>query len=98
MESLQRINAVFLRHLYIMRGSPARIVEIIFWPTMQMILWGFISRFFSAVQGSGVHVALGMLLGGVFLWDFLFRTQLGVAISYLEEVWSRNLTSPMIWS
>lgn len=95
MKSLQRIYAVLLRHLYILRGSISRLVEIIYWPSVQMILWGFISRFFAASNpGGGPSMgatAFGTLLGAVLLWDMLFRTQLGVTLSYLEEVWARNL-------
>lgn len=97
MKSCERIYAVLIRHLYILRGSKARIIEIIYWPSVQMILWGFISRFFAmsgSTPGGGGGLgekAFGMLLGAVLLWDMLFRTQLGVTLSYLEEVWARNL-------
>lgn len=92
MEAWQRIYAVLIRHLYILRGSMARIIEIMYWPSIQMILWGFISRFFATADASNLGVqAFGVLLGAVLLWDMLFRTQLGVTLSYLEEVWARNL-------
>lgn len=88
----ERIYAVLIRHLYILRGSKARVIEIIYWPSVQMILWGFISRFFATTNASNLGVqAFGVLLGAVLLWDMLFRTQLGVTLSYLEEVWARNL-------
>lgn len=92
-KSVERIYAVLIRHLYILRGSKARIIEIIYWPSVQMILWGFISRFFamSGGQAGMGQKAFGILLGAVLLWDMLFRTQLGVTLSYLEEVWARNL-------
>jgi ABC-2 type transport system permease protein len=89
--SLQRIHAMLLRHFYILRGSPARLVEIIYWPTIQMVLWGFISQFFAHQNITPMSVALGTLLGAVMLWDFLFRSQLGVSLSFLEEIWARNL-------
>jgi ABC-2 type transport system permease protein len=88
---LQRIYAVLIRHLYILRGSAARLIEIVYWPTIQMILWGFISRYFAAAPGGMGTTAFGVLLGAVLLWDMLFRTQLGVTLSYLEEVWARNM-------
>jgi ABC-2 type transport system permease protein len=96
MRSWQRIYAILLRHLYILRGSISRLVEIIYWPSIQMILWGFISRFFAVSNPGGGPssmgtAAFGTLLGAVLLWDMLFRTQLGVTLSYLEEVWARNL-------
>lgn len=90
-DSLQRIYAILLRHFYILRGSPARLIEIIYWPTMQMVLWGFISKFFAQSSATPLTYALGTFLGAVILWDMLFRSQLGVSLSYLEEVWARNL-------
>jgi ABC-2 type transport system permease protein len=95
MKAFERIYAVLIRHIYILRGSMARLIEIIYWPSVQMILWGFISRFFAAGSPGGAPAmgatAFGTLLGAVLLWDMLFRTQLGVTLSYLEEVWARNL-------
>ena len=97
MNPFTRIYAVLIRHIYILRGSISRMVEIIYWPSIQMILWGFISKFLAnpgvatgGKPGLGA-VAFGTLLGAVLLWDLLFRTQLGVTLSYLEEVWARNL-------
>lgn len=87
----QRIHAMLLRHFYILRGSPARVLELVYWPTIQMVLWGFISQFFAQQNAGPLSYALGTLLGAVILWDFLFRSQLGVSLSFLEEIWARNL-------
>ena len=92
--SLTRISAMLHRYYYILKVSPARVIDIMFWPTIQMIMWGFISRFFAARTGadlSATEYALGALLGACLLWDMLFRTQIAVFIAYLEEIWSRNL-------
>ncbi len=91
MESWQRIYGLLLRHFYVLRSSPARLAEVIYWPSVQMILWGFISQFFAHQSANTVGYALGTLLGAVILWDFLFRSQLGVTFAYLDEVWARNL-------
>ncbi len=89
-DSLRRIFTMVMRYLYILKGSPARIVELVYWPMIQMILWGFISSFFAANQGV-VYYAAGAVLGAVMLWDMLFRSQLGVSLTYMEELWSRNM-------
>jgi ABC-2 type transport system permease protein len=91
MASLSRIHAVILRHYYIFIKSPARIVEIVYWPTINMIIWGFVSRYFAVADGSAVTYALTTLLGCVLLWDLLFRVQVGMSMAYLEEVWARNM-------
>lgn len=88
--SWRRVGAMLLRHLYVLRRSWPRILELAYWPTVQLILWGFITTFFRG-HSSWVAQAAGVLISAVLLWDVLFRSNLGVALSFLEEMWSRNL-------
>jgi len=88
---LRRIWGLMYRHLALYRRSWPRLLELAYWPTLQMCIWGFTASFFGARLGSAGAVAFGMLLGGVLLWEIALRSQMGVAISFLEEVWSRNL-------
>jgi ABC-2 type transport system permease protein len=88
--SLRRIVAMVLRHAYLLRRSWPRVLELMYWPTAQMILWGFITLFFIS-HSSWVAQAAGVLITAVLLWDVLFRGQLGVSIIFMEEMWSRNL-------
>ena len=90
MGSLNRIYAMVLRHVYLLRGSWPRILELAYWPVMQMILWGFITQFFMG-HSEWVAQAAGLLLAAVLLWDVLFRSQLGVTLPFYEELFSRNL-------
>jgi len=88
--STRRIAAMVLRHLYLLRSSWPRIFELMYWPTIQIILWGFITLFL-ATNSSYIAEAAGVLISAVLLWDVLFRGQLGFSLSFLEEIWSRNL-------
>ena len=88
--SLRRVYALVLRHTYLLRSSGPRILELVYWPTVQMILWGFITVFL-VNHSSWIAQASGVLLSGVLLWDVLFRSQLGVSLVFMEEMWSRNL-------
>src|SRR5204862_178619 len=88
--SCGRIWTLALRHIYLLRGSWPRVLELVYWPAVQIVLWGFISVFLRG-QSSFVAHAFGVLLAGVMLWDLMFRGQLGVSISFFEEMWSRNL-------
>jgi len=88
--SLRRIQALVLRHTYLLRSSGPRILELMYWPTVQMILWGFITLFLLN-HSSWIAQASGVLLSAVLLWDVLFRSQLGVSLVFMEEMWSRNL-------
>ncbi|HEB78782.1 MAG TPA: ABC transporter permease [Methylothermaceae bacterium] len=88
--SLGRINALIVRYLYLLRGSWSRVIELAYWPTVQMILWGLINRFLAG-HSDWVAQAAGLFIAAVLLWDVLFRAQLGVSVVFLEEMWSRNL-------
>ena len=85
-----RVWAMVLRYLYLLRTSWPRALELIYWPTIQMILWGFMSQFLMT-NSTWVARAFGVLIAAVLLWDVLFRGQLGVSMSFLEEIWARNL-------
>lgn len=85
-----RVGAMVMRYLYLLRGSWARSLELLYWPAIQVVLWGFMSQFL-ATNSTWVARAGGVLLAAVMLWDVMFRGQLGVSISFLEEMWSRNL-------
>jgi ABC-2 type transport system permease protein len=88
----RRIGAMVLRYSFLFAKSWPRLVELIYWPTVQVILWGLISQFFLH-HSSWLMQASGALLAAALLWDVLFRSELGVAVSFMEEMWSRNLGS-----
>lgn len=88
--SWQRVSAILLRHLYVLRRSWPRILDLAYWPTVQMVLWGFITVFFRE-HSSWVAEAAAVLISAVLLWDVLFRANLGLSLSFLEEMWARNL-------
>lgn len=88
--SWSRIAAMVLRYIYLLRSSWPRVLELVYWPTVQMILWGFITQFF-ITNSSWLAQASGVLLAAVLLWDVLFRGQLGVSVVFFEELYSRNL-------
>lgn len=88
--SVRRVSAMVLRYVYLMRGSWPRILELVYWPAMQMVLWGFITLFFMQ-NSTWVAQAFGVLLAAVLLWDVMFRGQLGVSTVFFEEMYSRNL-------
>jgi ABC-2 type transport system permease protein len=90
-----RIGAMVLRYLYLLRSSWSRILELIYWPAVQLIVWGFLQVY--VIQHSSFFArAAGLFIGAVLMWDILFRGQLGFSVSFLEEMWSRNLANLMI--
>jgi ABC-2 type transport system permease protein len=92
------ILAIVLRQMYLLQGSPARFISQFAWIGIDMLLWGFLSRFLNSVASSGYDF-LPALLGAVLLWNFFIRTMQGVTMAFFEDVWSRNFlnifASPM---
>ena len=90
-----RIAAMVLRYWYLIRSSWPRLLELVYWPAVQMLMWGFLQLYIN--QNAGFFArAGGTFLGAVLLWDILFRGQLGFSVSFLEEMWSRNLANLMM--
>jgi ABC-2 type transport system permease protein len=90
-----RVGAMVLRYLYLLRSSWSRILELIYWPAVQLFVWGFL-QLYIAQNASFFARAGGMFIGAVLMWDILFRGQLGFSVSFLEEMWARNLGNLMI--
>lgn len=88
--SIGRIHALVLRHIYLWRSSVMRLVDSIYWPAVQMVMWGFMTQYLLP-QASFVAQAAGVLLSGLLLWEVVVRGNLSLSIAFLEEIWSRNL-------
>lgn len=85
-----KVTALILRHTYLYRRSPIRLIEVFFWPATDLLVWGFLAMYLKegAVDVPG---AVTYLIAAMILWDVLYRSQQGVTISFLEDIWSRNL-------
>ena len=93
--SVNRVAAMVRRYWYLLRSSWPRILDLIYWPAVQMLMWGFLQTYIS--QNAGYFAqAGGVFIGAVLLWDILFRGQLGFSISFLEEMYARNLGNLMM--
>ena len=87
-----RMYALYLRHIYLIKSSFPRILDLIYWPTIQIVLWGFISKFFTLHTDLYNHT-VGIILSSAILYDFLFRSSISFNMLFLEEIWSRNFTN-----
>ena len=88
--SWRRIKAVMMQNTLIMRRSPLRIMELLYWPMIEVVLWGFMSSFL-AEQQTDIPGGVGILLGAVVMWDVMFRSQQELAVTYLIDVWDKNI-------
>jgi ABC-2 type transport system permease protein len=90
-----RIAAMLLRHKYLLTSSWPRLLELIYWPMLTLISWGFMQTYVNS-NASFFARAGATFVGAIILWDILMRGQLGYSISFLEEMWSRNLANLMM--
>lgn len=86
---LNRSFAIVLRQIYLVRGSISRLLPMFVWVAVDIVLWGFITRYLNAVSASRVDF-VPTFLGAVLLWDFFGRVMTGVTMTFFEDVWSRN--------
>lgn len=93
--SLHRVAAMVRRYWYLLISSWPRLLDLVYWPAVQMLMWGFLQLYVSKNVGFAAGAA-GTFIGAVLLWDILFRGQLGFSISFLEEMWARNLGNLMM--
>src|SRR4051812_3149492 len=88
--SLKRTYAISLRYIYLLLDNPQRLVTIFLWVLLDIILWGFLTRYLNDVGNAGFSF-VPVLLGAIMLSDLLSRVQQGVSVPFLEDIWSRNL-------
>lgn len=89
MSRVRRVAAIVLRQFYLLRGSMARVVPLFAWVAVDIVLWGFITRYLNRIAAPGFDF-VPALLGAVLLWDFFTRVMQGVTMAFFEDVWSRN--------
>jgi ABC-2 type transport system permease protein len=87
--SFNRTAAVVLRQYYLLRSSTTRILPIFAWVAVDVVLWGFLTRYLNSISAAGFDF-VPLLLGAILFWDFFTRVMHGIAIAFLEDVWSRN--------
>jgi ABC-2 type transport system permease protein len=83
-----RVFALVQRYVFLYKRSIARAGEVVFWPVMDLLVWGFTTRYLETVSAPG---AVRFLMGAVLFWDILYRAQQAITLTLTEEIWSRNI-------
>jgi len=88
----RRGRAMVRRHAYLLLKSWPRIISMAYYPTVTMVLWAFLTLYLQPTN-SFLRDAPGFFIGAVLLWEVLFRGQLGVSLTFVEELYARNLAN-----
>ncbi|HFC98585.1 MAG TPA: ABC transporter permease [Thermosulfurimonas dismutans] len=91
----RRILGVVARQMFLYRRSVSRLLDLFYWPTMDLLLWGFLTLY---LERGALHLPrfVSFFLGALILWHILYRSQLAVSVSFLEDIWSRNLLNVLV--
>lgn len=85
-----RVQAILIRHLYLYQRSVPRLMDIFYWPVMELLVWGFLTRYLEKTGLGGINIVT-IILGALVFWDLLSQSQRAVSVAFLEDVWERNL-------
>jgi ABC-2 type transport system permease protein len=95
-QSFGRITAMLLRYLYLHKRSMPRTFEIVLWPVMELLVWGYVSMYLRSLSPSGLATVTAALINAMIFWDVLYRSQQGVSISFVEDMWTQNIMNLLI--
>jgi ABC-2 type transport system permease protein len=88
--SARRIYALIYRSLMLMWASPPRLIEAIYWPTLNMLLMGFMNSYLFRVLGLG-EMSFHLILGATILLEFFLRAGVSMLLVFVEEIYARNV-------
>ena len=94
-DTARRIAAMYLRYLYLHRRSVPRTLEIVFWPVMELMVWGYVAVYVGRIS-DGRAAVLPALVNAMVMWDVLYRTQQSISISFMEDIWTQNITNVLV--
>ncbi len=90
----RNIRAVLLQDLYLTKGSMEVIFDVFVFTSINILLFGFISRYLS--QGGNKGFEAQSLLVAVIFWEVIRITQYSTSVSSMWNVWSHNLSNMFI--
>src|ERR1044072_1852762 len=95
-ETVERISGILLRYFYLHKRSIPRTFEIFFWPVMELLVWGFVAVYIQQISGNTLAQLAAALINAMIFWDILYRSQQGVSISFVEDIWTQNIVNILI--
>ena len=95
-KSLTRVGGMFLRYAYLHKRSLPRTFEIILWPVMELLVWGYVSMYFQSLSAGALSKTISSLINAMIFWDILYRSQQSVSISFVEDIWTQNIVNLLV--
>jgi ABC-2 type transport system permease protein len=90
--SLSRTFAIFVRQLFLFKSNPTRLASIFLWLIIDIVQWGFISRYLGSF-GEATFGFITVILGAIIMWEFMSRIQQGILMAFLEDIWAQNFVN-----
>ncbi|MBI4352828.1 MAG: ABC transporter permease, partial [Candidatus Omnitrophica bacterium] len=87
-----RAAAIFLRQIHLLRQSPLKVINLLYWSLFELILWGLITHYLYQAGGERFGF-ITVILAAVIFWNFFNRIQQNLCFSFLEDLRSRNLVN-----
>lgn len=88
--SLSRIKGIIIQNLFQLRHSLEDLIDAFFWPSIDVIIWGFMTTYFVQLRGPVAGI-VAFLMGGLILWNIVWRAQQDISVTLLRNIWSKNI-------
>jgi ABC-2 type transport system permease protein len=88
--NLRVVYALLLKYGFVCSRNIFRAMDVFFWPLMDLLVWGFLTLYLLRVSNA-VPSMITFLIGAVIMWNILYRSQHVISVSFLEDIWNRNL-------
>lgn len=84
------VRALITKYVFFCSRSTFRLLDVFFWPVMDLMVWGFVTAYMLKVSHA-VPTLITFLIAASIFWNVLHRAQQVVSVSFLDDLWSRNL-------
>lgn len=90
-----RVGGLLLRYWFLYSRTVFRVMDLTFWPLMDLLVWGFLTMYMVRMQNMVPSYVI-FLIGAIIFWNVLYRAQQSVTVSFLEDIWSHNLLNVFV--
>ncbi|MDO8663665.1 MAG: ABC transporter permease, partial [Candidatus Wildermuthbacteria bacterium] len=74
-----RIKGIIIQNLFHLRHSLEEVFDTLFWSSMDVVIWSFMTTYLAGQRGLAAGITV-FLMGGLILWNIVWRAQQDIAI------------------